>query len=116
MLGFLSSLRVFDTFAFILMPLPTHSCRFSHCLVLLLSTVVHTHHSHLFFYFLWLVFGGLSALRLVAVFVGRTRDPRNRVFAAAAVAFLHLVFMLYLHFAYHENVIELEETLEEIKG
>jgi len=89
---------------------------FSHCLVLLLSTVIHTHHSHLFFYFLWLVFGGLSALRLVAVFVGRTRDPRNRVFAAASVAFLHLVFMLYLHFAYHENVIDLEETFEGIKG
>ena len=85
---------------------------FSHCVVLFLSTVIHTHHTHLFFYLVWFVFGGLSALRLVGVFVARTRDPRNRLLAAGVVASLHLIFMLYLHFAYHENVVELQETME----
>ena len=85
---------------------------FSHCVVLFLSTVIHTHHTHLFFYLVWFVFGGLSALRLVGVFVARTRDPHNRLLAAGVVASLHLIFMLYLHFAYHENVVELQETME----
>ena len=38
---------------------------FGNCLCLFLTTVGY-HHSHSFFYFLWLVFGGLSALKLVS--------------------------------------------------
>jgi len=38
---------------------------FGHCLALFLTTIFHPVHSHLFFYTLWLVFGGLSTLRMV---------------------------------------------------
>jgi len=86
----------------------------SHCVVLFLSTIIHTYHSHLFFYAIWLVFGGLAALRLVAVFFARTRDPKNKLMSSASVAFLHLAFLLYLHFAFHDNVVELEEALDGI--
>jgi hypothetical protein len=89
---------------------------FSHCVVLFLSTVIHTYHSHLFFYAIWIVFAGLAALRLVAIFMARTRDAKNRVIICGTVAFLHLVFLLYLHFAFHENVEEFEDALEDLAG
>ena len=38
---------------------------FSHCVVLFLGTVIHTSHDHVFFYLLWAVVGGLSALKMV---------------------------------------------------
>ena len=38
---------------------------FSHCIVLFLGTVIHTSHDHVFFYLLWAVVGGLSALKMV---------------------------------------------------
>ena len=40
---------------------------FGHCIVLFLSTIIHTSHDHLFFYVMWAVFGGLSSLRMVSV-------------------------------------------------
>lgn len=36
-----------------------------HCVVILLGTLIHTSHDHLFFYLLWAVFGGLSTLKMV---------------------------------------------------
>ena len=38
---------------------------FSHCVVLFLATFIHTGHDHLLFYGLWLVLGGLAAVRMV---------------------------------------------------
>ncbi|UYV69382.1 YIPF3 [Cordylochernes scorpioides] len=36
-----------------------------HCLTLLLGTLIHPENSHISFYLLWLVFGGLSAATMV---------------------------------------------------
>lgn len=38
----------------------------SHCVVILVGTLIHTSHDHLFFYMLWAVFGGLSTLKMVS--------------------------------------------------
>ncbi|CAH3045271.1 unnamed protein product [Porites lobata] len=69
--------------------------------VCLFLTTVGYHHSHSFFYALWLVFGGLSAAKLVTVFMSRTFNRRQGLIAGGVVAAVHLLFLLYLHFAYH---------------
>lgn len=69
--------------------------------VCLFLTTVGYHHSHSFFYALWLVFGGLSAAKLVTVFMSRTFNRRQGLIAGCIVAAVHLLFLLYLHFAYH---------------
>lgn len=40
---------------------------FSHCIVLVVATFIHTDYDHLLFYSLWLVVGGIGALRMVEI-------------------------------------------------
>lgn len=47
------------------------------------------------------MFGGLSAAKLVTVFMSRTFNRRQGLIAGCVVAAVHLLFLLYLHFAYH---------------
>ncbi|XP_067951462.1 protein YIPF3-like [Watersipora subatra] len=84
----------------------------SHCIVVFLSTIIHTSHDHMFFYTLWGVFGGLSTLRMVSILLSRTHGPSQKMVLCAIVAFLNLSFLLYLHFAYHKVVEELGELIK----
>ncbi|XP_064634788.1 protein YIPF3-like isoform X2 [Lineus longissimus] len=82
-----------------------------HCVVIFLGTIVHTTHSHLLFYLLWAIFGGVCTLRMVSVLVSRTPGTTQRMVICGIVAALHLLFLLYLHFAYHQ-VVEAIDKLE----
>ncbi|XP_077469960.1 protein YIPF3 isoform X2 [Stigmatopora argus] len=82
---------------------------FSHCVVLLVS---YNLHFHLLFYTLWLLLGGLSTLRMVTALLSRTVGPTPRLLLCATVSLLHMLFLLYLHFAYHKMVEGLLDTLE----
>ncbi|XP_052226506.1 protein YIPF3-like isoform X4 [Dreissena polymorpha] len=75
-----------------------------HCVVIFLGTIIHTSHDHLFFYALWAVVGGLSSLRMVSIVLSRTHGQTQRMIVCGAVAALNLLFLLYLHFAYHQIV------------
>lgn len=44
--------------------------------------------------------------------MSRTVNPRNRAFLGLLVVFIHMAYLLYLHFAYHA----LAESLFEILG
>ncbi|XP_058949169.2 protein YIPF3 [Pocillopora verrucosa] len=79
--------------------------------VCLFLTTVGYHHSHSFFYALWLVFGGLSAAKLVTVFMSRTFNRHQGLIAGCVVAGVHLLFLLYLHFAYHSVYEESAEMV-----
>ncbi|KAJ8299025.1 hypothetical protein KUTeg_023085 [Tegillarca granosa] len=81
-----------------------------HCLVLFLGTLIHTSHDHLFFYLLWAVIGGISALKMVCIVVSRTHGQSQRLIVCGAIVTLHLLFLLYLHFAYHQIVEDLSDT------
>lgn len=85
----------------------------SHCIVVLLSTVIHTSHDHMFFYVLWGVFGGLSTLRMLSILVSRTHGPTQKLVICGVTAFLNLAFLLYLHFAYHQVVEEFDDIIKE---
>ncbi|XP_061694149.1 protein YIPF3 isoform X2 [Syngnathoides biaculeatus] len=82
---------------------------FGHCVVLLVSYNVHF---HLLFYTLWLLLGGLSTIRMVSALMSRTVGPTPRLLLCGTVSFLHMFFLLYLHFAYHKMVEGLLDSLE----
>ncbi|CAF2848723.1 unnamed protein product [Rotaria sp. Silwood2] len=75
---------------------------FSHCIVLFLATFIHTGHDHLLFYGLWCIVGGIAAMRMMFVIMARTINPRYRILLGLFVSAIHMLFLLYLHFAYHE--------------
>nr|XP_057920744.1 protein YIPF3 [Doryrhamphus excisus] len=82
---------------------------FGHCVVLLVSYNVHF---HFLFYALWLLLGGLSTLRMVAALLSRTVGRTPRLLLCGTVSFLHMLFLLYLHFAYHKIVEGILDSLE----
>ncbi|XP_013409665.1 protein YIPF3 isoform X2 [Lingula anatina] len=80
---------------------------FGHCLVLFLGTVIHTSHDHMLFYLLWGTLGGLSTLKMIAVLASRTRGSSQKMVMCGIVAAIHMLFLIYLHFAYHQMVEEI---------
>jgi len=86
---------------------------FGHCIVLFLGTVIHTSHDHVFFYLLWAVLGGLSTARMATIVMYRTPGQRERAIVIGTIATFHLLFLLYLHFAYHTIVEEISDALNE---
>uniref|UniRef100_A0ACB8GBM7 Protein yipf3 n=1 Tax=Sphaerodactylus townsendi TaxID=933632 RepID=A0ACB8GBM7_9SAUR len=82
---------------------------FGHCITLI---VTYNIHFHSLFYIFWLGIGGLSTLRMVAVLVSRTVGHTQRLILCGMLAALHMLFLLYLHFAYHKVVEGLLDTWE----
>ncbi|XP_043992770.1 protein YIPF3 [Gambusia affinis] len=82
---------------------------FGHCVVLL---VTYNIHFHFLFYGLWLLLGGLSTLRMVAVLLSRTVGQTPRLLLCGSLALLHMSFLLYLHFSYHRILEGLLDSLE----
>lgn len=82
---------------------------FGHCVVLL---VTYNIHFHFLFYGLWLLIGGLSTLRMVAVLLSRTVGQTPRLLLCGTLALLHMSFLLYLHFSYHRILEGLLDSLE----
>lgn len=87
----------------------------AHCLIVLMSTVIHTSHDHMFFYLLWGLFGGLTTLRMSSILASRTHGPTQKLIICGVTAFFNLTFLLYLHFAYHQVVEELDDLLQDTK-
>ncbi|XP_028324693.1 protein YIPF3 [Gouania willdenowi] len=82
---------------------------FGPCLVLL---VTYNIHFHFLFYALWLLIGGLSTLRMVAVLLSRTVGQTPRLLLCGVLSLLHMSFLLYLHFNYHQIIEGLLDSLE----
>uniref|UniRef100_A0A8D0H442 Protein YIPF3 n=1 Tax=Sphenodon punctatus TaxID=8508 RepID=A0A8D0H442_SPHPU len=82
---------------------------FGHCVTLFITYSIHFHS---LFYIFWLGIGGLSTLRMVAVLISRTVGHTQRLILCGTLAALHMLFLLYLHFAYHKVVEGILDTLE----
>nr|XP_054757622.1 protein YIPF3-like [Lytechinus pictus] len=82
----------------------------SYCIVLFLGTALHSD-SHSLFYSMWGVLGGLSAAKMVMVYISRTSAKSQKLIIAGIVASIHLLFLLYLHFSYHKIVEDLTLAL-----
>lgn len=84
---------------------------FSHCVVLLIGTFIHTSFDHFIFYFLWLVMGGAAGLKLAEIVFLNTGHPQHRITIAVGIFMVHMLFLLYTHFAYHELAEEVSHAL-----
>uniref|UniRef100_A0A3Q2ZWZ2 Protein YIPF3 n=1 Tax=Kryptolebias marmoratus TaxID=37003 RepID=A0A3Q2ZWZ2_KRYMA len=82
---------------------------FGHCVVLM---VTYNIHFHFLFYAMWLLIGGLSTLRMVAVLLSRTVGQTPRLLLCGSLSLLHMSFLLYLHFSYHQILEGLLDSLE----
>ncbi|CAK8692755.1 unnamed protein product [Clavelina lepadiformis] len=82
----------------------------SHCIILLLGHF--THYSHGVFYFLWAIVAGASAARMITVLLSRTVGKSQRLLLCITISSFHMLFLLYLHFAYHQVVKDILETLD----
>jgi len=79
----------------------------SHCIILLVGHL--THYGHTTFYVLWTLIAGASAARIVTMLLSRTIAKSQRLLLCISIAFFHMFFLLYLHFAYHhvmQGIIE----------
>ncbi len=76
--------------------------QFSHCIVLLVGTFIHTSHDHFIFYLLWTVLGSASGLKIAYIVFNNTQHPTYKTGLAISVYIINMLFLLYTHFAYHE--------------
>ena len=84
---------------------------FSFCIVLLIGTFIHTSFDHFIFYFLWIVLSGAAGFKLAFVISQETQHPKHKFTLAAVALGIHMLFLLYLHFAYHELAEEVSHAL-----
>jgi len=49
---------------------------------------------------------------MASILISRTHGPSQKLIVCAAMAAMNLLFLLYLHFAYHEIVEDLDEALK----
>ena len=71
-----------------------------HCLVLLTAEVLHQEESDSIFFFLTIVFGGLATGRLIIIMLARTPGPGQRLVMCSTLACIHLMHLIYIHFAF----------------
>ena len=84
---------------------------FSHCVVLFVGTFLHTSFDHFIFYFLWLFLSGAASLKLAYILFLNTQVTNYKIPLAAGIVVVHMSFLLYLHFAYHELAEEVSHAL-----
>lgn len=70
-----------------------------HCLVLVSAELLHQEESHTVFFLLTTVFGGLSTGRLVLLALFHTPQPPHRLLLGSSLASIHLMHLIYIHFA-----------------
>lgn len=73
---------------------------FGHVFTLCLSLLCYQETSNVFFFICFLIFGGLSALRVVFVLLASIPLPAARLMVCSLVATLHLLFLVFIHFTY----------------
>lgn len=74
-----------------------------HCLVLLVAELLHQEDNPNLFFLLTTVFGGLATGRLVAVTLTCTPKPPHRLLLGSTLASIHLMHLVYIHFACMKN-------------
>lgn len=84
---------------------------FGHVVCIFLATVTHDISHGLFLVALVLI-GGLSSLRMLCVYVSRTWSRKHGVITGSIVSSIHLLFLLYLHYAYHSTYEEAAHLLQ----
>ncbi|VDN82539.1 unnamed protein product [Brugia pahangi] len=87
----------------------------SHCIVLLLTMILHPLHSHLFFYAMMIIFCVPSVLRVSLYLCSRTHDKSHKLAITMAAYVLHLSYLCYLHYGFHVVVEEIDGILGDVQ-
>uniref|UniRef100_A0A0N5AUD4 Protein YIPF3 n=1 Tax=Syphacia muris TaxID=451379 RepID=A0A0N5AUD4_9BILA len=89
---------------------------FGHCIVIFLTTLFHSLHTHFLFYVLVLIFCVPSAARVSLFLCSKTRDNMHKLALMIVITILHIGFICYLHFGFHtivEGTFVVKETIIE---
>lgn len=73
---------------------------YGHVFTLTISLLFYQEKSNVFFFCCMIVFGGLSALRVVLVLLASIPLPAARLLVCSLIATLQLLSLIYVHFAY----------------
>ena len=73
---------------------------FGHVFTLAVSLLFYQEESNTFFFVCLVIFGGLSALRVAVVLLASIPVPAARLVVCSLVATVHLLSLVFLHFAY----------------
>ncbi|KAL6735646.1 hypothetical protein Aduo_006064 [Ancylostoma duodenale] len=84
----------------------------SQCLVLLLTSIYHTSHDHLFFFVLVGVCCVPSAVRMGLLVCMHARIPSHRLILVGAAIGLHTMLIMYLHFGFHVMLEEIDQIID----
>ncbi|KJH50908.1 Yip1 domain protein [Dictyocaulus viviparus] len=84
----------------------------SHCVVLLLTSIYHTSHDHLYFFVLVGIFCVPSSLRMSFLVSMNARISSHRMVLAGGAFVLHTALILYLHFGFHVILEEIDEIID----
>ena len=85
----------------------------SHVIVSFLAELFHYGRGP--FLFFWFVIAGASSARMSSILASRTVGISQRILAASIITFVHMTFLLYLHFSYHHIVEEIVEVVESLE-
>ncbi|KAK6739068.1 hypothetical protein RB195_020879 [Necator americanus] len=84
----------------------------SQCLVLLLTSIYHTSHDHLFFFVLVGICCVPSAIRMGLLVCVHARIPSHRLILICAAIALHTLLIFYLHFGFHVMLEEIDQIID----
>ena len=73
---------------------------FGHVFTVLTSLLVDSEAGNIFFFIAMSIFGGLSGLRIVIVLLLTIPRPAARLLVCSIVSIVHLLFLVFIHFAY----------------
>jgi hypothetical protein len=85
----------------------------SHVVVSFLAELFHTDRTPFFMF--WFTICGASSARMATVIASRTVGVSQRILASSIIIFIHMTFLLYLHFSYHHILDEIVEVVEHIE-
>ncbi|KAM7537852.1 hypothetical protein Aperf_G00000078150 [Anoplocephala perfoliata] len=83
----------------------------STCVVLFVCAVAHTGASESLFFVLWILACGLSGAKMAMTIWTNTPKGPARVAGSILALSLHMLFVLYLHFAYHVIVQDISSAI-----
>ncbi|VDD83762.1 unnamed protein product [Mesocestoides corti] len=83
----------------------------STCVVLFLCAAIHTEASETLFFLLWVLVCGISAAKLALIMWTNIPEKNHRLAGAAMGIVLHMLFVLYLHFAYHSIIQDISGAI-----
>lgn len=87
---------------------------YGHILTLFISYLCFEEESNFFFFISLIVFCGLSTMRLGLTVLGSIAVPAARLLVCSVICVIHILFLIFLHFAYMHPTITYEPSEDSV--